>query len=80
MPVRIILDLEQNIYGILCQYHALFVIRRIIIDGPEASTVFSGHEPLIDNLYTLTNHYISGKYSSYSVIRRGCPLQMILKI
>lgn len=34
---------------------------RIIIDGVGAQTIFSGHKPLFDELYTLTNHYISGK-------------------
>ena len=37
---------------------------RVIVDGPGAATVFSGHEPLFDELYTLTNHYISGKSSA----------------
>ena len=36
---------------------------RIIVDGPGAATLFSGHKPCFDELYTLTNHYISGKIS-----------------
>lgn len=34
---------------------------RRIIDGPNSSTVFNGHEPLKETLYTLTNHFVSGK-------------------
>lgn len=34
---------------------------RIIIDGPDSGTVFNGHEPLFDELYTLTNHFVSGR-------------------
>ena len=33
---------------------------RIIIDGPDGGTIFSGNKPRYDELYTLTNHYISG--------------------
>lgn len=35
---------------------------RHIIDGQGASTVFNGHTPLVDKLYTKSNHYISGMY------------------
>lgn len=33
---------------------------RHIIDGKGASTVFNGHIPLVDQMYTKSNHYISG--------------------
>jgi hypothetical protein len=37
---------------------------RLIIDGKGASTVFNGHTPLVDKLYTRSNHYISGNSDS----------------
>ncbi|XP_053407458.1 uncharacterized protein LOC123547213 isoform X2 [Mercenaria mercenaria] len=38
---------------------------RIIIDGPGSGTVFNGHEPLFDELYTLTNHYVSANWKGF---------------
>lgn len=35
---------------------------RHIVDGKGASVVFNGHTPLVDKLYTRSNHYISGMY------------------
>lgn len=33
---------------------------RHIIDGKGSSTVFNGHIPLVDQMYTKSSHYISG--------------------
>ncbi|XP_045189288.2 uncharacterized protein LOC123546793 [Mercenaria mercenaria] len=38
---------------------------RLITDGPGSRTVFNGHEPLYDELYTLTNHYISANWDGF---------------
>ncbi|KAL4222206.1 hypothetical protein ACF0H5_018244 [Mactra antiquata] len=38
---------------------------RIIVDGPGSGTVFNGHEPLYDELYTLTNHYIAANWKGF---------------
>ena len=40
-----------------------FAIFRRIIDGKGARTVFNGHTPLVDKLYTKSNHYISGIFN-----------------
>ena len=50
----------------------IYILSRIIIDGKGSGTVFNGHEPVFDELYTLTNHYVSGKF----VIRRNIELLM----
>ncbi|XP_061168902.1 uncharacterized protein LOC133178171 [Saccostrea echinata] len=38
---------------------------RHIIDGKGASTVFNGHTPLRDKLYTRSNHYISVNFDGF---------------
>ncbi|WAR20773.1 DNER-like protein [Mya arenaria] len=38
---------------------------RTIVDGPGSGTVFNGHEPLIDELYTLTNHYVAANWKGF---------------
>ncbi|WAR20843.1 hypothetical protein MAR_014817 [Mya arenaria] len=38
---------------------------RIIVDGPGSETVFNGHEPLKDELFTLTNHYVSANWKGF---------------
>ncbi|WAQ98196.1 hypothetical protein MAR_022569, partial [Mya arenaria] len=38
---------------------------RTIIDGPGSKTVFNGHEPLKDELYTLTNHYVTANWKGF---------------
>ncbi|XP_062567667.1 uncharacterized protein LOC134229900 [Saccostrea cucullata] len=38
---------------------------RHIIDGPNASTVFNGHESLKETLYTITNHFVSANFDSF---------------
>lgn len=51
---------------------------RVIIDGPGSGTVFNGHAPLRDELYTLTNHYVSGKADVLPiVINKKQPLSKI---
>ena len=67
-----------------CQDHIIFYfISRIIIDGPGAGTVFSGHKPLVDELYTLTNHYVSGReytklYHFINTKRTSAPLTQFI--
>jgi len=36
------------------------LISRVVIDGQGSETVFNGHDPQQDELYTLTNHYVTG--------------------
>ncbi|XP_070573546.1 uncharacterized protein [Ptychodera flava] len=38
---------------------------RLIIDGPGSATVFNGHEPLVDLLYTRANTYISANWDGF---------------
>ncbi|WAR20850.1 CRB-like protein [Mya arenaria] len=38
---------------------------RTIVDGPGSGTVFNGHEPLKDGLYTLTNHYVAANWKGF---------------
>lgn len=38
---------------------------RIIIDGAGSGTVFNGHKPLLDELYTLTNHFVSANWKGF---------------
>ncbi|XP_052219885.1 uncharacterized protein LOC127837088 [Dreissena polymorpha] len=38
---------------------------RIIIDGPDSGTVFNGHQPVQDELYTLKNHYVSANWKGF---------------
>lgn len=39
----------------------IFYNFRKIVDGAGSLTVFSGNEPLKDEMFTHTNHYVSGK-------------------
>ncbi|XP_070574642.1 uncharacterized protein [Ptychodera flava] len=38
---------------------------RYIIDGPGSKTVFNGHEPLVDLLYTRANAYVSANWDGF---------------
>ncbi|XP_052073991.1 uncharacterized protein LOC127711867 [Mytilus californianus] len=39
---------------------------RKIIDGPEGSTVFNGHEGGVETLYTLANHFMSANWDGFN--------------
>ena len=45
---------------LLCQGIDVQNSFRIVVDGPGSETVFNGHEPVKDERYTLTNHYLTG--------------------
>lgn len=47
-------------------FNVFLTSSRHIIDGRGASAVFNGHTPLVDKLYTKSNHYISGMYVTYN--------------
>jgi len=55
-------DVKQTFLTVSTQLSRsyILIISRVVIDGQESETVFNGHAPQVDELYTLTNHYVTG--------------------
>ena len=66
MLICIVIQVSINYYHVLlCQGKDVLNSFRKVIDGPGSETVFNGHEPVKDERYTLTNHFITGVVSTY---------------
>ena len=42
-------------------YMYLYLLCRVIVDGPGSAVVFNGPTPLLDAMYTSTANYITGE-------------------